>query len=91
MFIIVGQQDFKEATEYMDGYNCPLAMALKRYFPDGDPGVGDTNFFLTVNGDRRHFETNGWGQLHSSKITTYIIAAKKGQEVPSFEVEIIGL
>lgn len=102
--VTVTPEHFKKATQFIDNENCPLAVALKEMFPGKHIMVYVFDVFIEgfppTTADEDCSQTThtlkGWsdtsyelGGLHSEKINRYIEYAKAGEEVPSFDVELI--
>lgn len=84
MLIELITQDFK-GSSYASNTNCPLAKALKRYFPKGNPYVGGRGFLINhkwliiLKKQRYHkINTNCWNYTIACSL---IIKANKGEEV----------
>lgn len=89
MLIKIETRHFASATDFGDTHTCPLAMALREKFPTSHILVGG----LTVDiDDKMNIGFVGWMERHDSPkelINSYILYAKEGRDVPTFEVELI--
>lgn len=78
-------EDFKGSI-YMSNDDCPLARALKRYFPNAEIAVGGTR--LVINGKGYIFNDYKWSRR--TVVDPLIKKANAGETV-EYQLDIPGL
>ena len=86
--LTIAPEDFRDATDYQDGKQCPMAIAIKGMFPGAEVNVRLD--WAIINGMTYDFDSKLWGDKFSGDdIDQYIEEAQ--DDISKYDIPTVQL